>query len=105
MESNDPKTIRELWLRVNAMMSRLMERLDAVQRDIRELQDDRKKIVDNSHEQRRDFELLKQRHDDHVKRIETSDNRIWNLKIVGIGAVLSLIGGLIGAFVTSLIKK
>ncbi len=105
MESNDPKTIRELWLRVNAMVSNLMERLDTVQRDIRGLQDAREKSNETAHEQRRDFELLKQRHEDHIKRVETSDSRIWNVKMVAIGALLSLLGGLIGAFITSLFKK
>ena len=87
------------------MMSSLMERLDAIQRDIRSLQDAREKSSETLHELRRDFELLKQRHEDHIKRVETTDSRTWSVKIVVIGALLSLFGGLIGAFITSLIRK
>lgn len=44
-------------------------------------------------ESRQENALLRQRLDEHVKRVETRDVRVWGLIILLIGAVLSLASG------------
>lgn len=53
------------------------------------------KLREEVGELRRECAVLRQRIDDHLKRFEERDRRVWGLVILLLGAVLSLASGLI----------
>ena len=85
------KTIADL----SALSDVLNERLESTQRgleDERTLGRERDRAIT---ELRQENAVLRQRLDDHLKRVETWSARLWALVPVLIGAVLSLASGLI----------
>jgi chromosome segregation ATPase len=80
---------------VTNTLSTLTERIDNVRNQIRDLHSFRDRSADDLNGLRRELDMLKQRLDDHLKRMEVWSGRLWALVVVLIGAVLSLASGLI----------
>ena len=67
----------------------------SIERDVAEVKGLLEKQRNDVTELRQDNALLRQRLDEHLKRVEKWDTRFWGLIVVLVGALLSLSAGLI----------
>lgn len=89
------KTIAELQREITSTVGTITARIDELREEVGEQQSAREKLAEAVHELRRDVDLLKQRLEDHLKRVETWDSRRWALIVLLAGALLSLASGLV----------
>jgi hypothetical protein len=90
--------IDDLWKEVAELRTDVAiqhERIGVILRDFRESQAERKTELNDVKELRQEFELLRQRLDDHLKRMDLWGGRLWAFILALVGAVLSLAAGLI----------
>ena len=87
---------------VSARCDVLEERSTTRHAEIKELFKDDEKLLDEIKtlrvdvtEMQKETALLRQRLDEHLKRVEKWDTRFWGLIVVLVGALLSLSAGLI----------
>ncbi len=86
------KSIAELDRRLSEATSTLTNRIDALLlNEVAELQASSDKTVETLHDLRREIDLLKQRVEDHLKRVEKWDNRIWGLILLAMTLAVGLV--------------
>jgi predicted nuclease with TOPRIM domain len=83
----------------------LSERADNLKREAEKLEQNDAHLLERVVSLEKELALLRQRFEDHLKRVEVLDSRNWNIKTLVFGAVLSLVSGLAGALIITFIRR